>query len=76
MSYILGENWAEPSSPNEEFRPGTFLGSSALLFTGGRPTTPTSVRAEAAEDGDCWLLDLLGEGHYVRVLIAEGEAGC
>lgn len=82
MSYSRGEGWAEPSVPTEVFRPGTFLGSSALLFTSGRPTTPTRVREDGAREngargnGDCWLLDLLGEDHCTRVLIAEGGAGC
>jgi len=75
MSYFRVDEWCEPVHPNEEFRPGTFLGPRSLLFTSGSPTSPAhfSDGAVARENGDCWLLELLGEDRCVRVLIAEGD---
>jgi hypothetical protein len=75
MSYIRVDEWCEPTRPNVEFRPGTFLGPRSLLFTSGSPSAPARLPevAVARENGDRWLLELLGEDHCVRVLIAEGE---
>lgn len=75
MTYIRVDEWCEPVRPNAEFRPGTFLGPRSLLFTSGSPITPirSPEAAVARESGDRWLLELLGEDHCVRVLIAEGE---
>jgi len=75
MTYIRVDEWCEPARPNAEFRPGTFLGPRSLLFTSGSPSTPAcpSEATVARERGDRWLLELLGEDHCVRVLIAEGE---
>ena len=75
MSYFRVDEWCEPTRPDEEFRRGTFLGPTSLLFTGGSAAPPSGSRDEVASEyhADRWLLELLGDQQCVRVLIAEGE---
>jgi hypothetical protein len=71
MSYFRVDEWCEPSRPDEEFRRGTLLGPTSLLFTGSSSSGLSGPPGEAASDR--WLLELLGDDQCVRVLIAEGE---